>query len=408
METLYCFYFGCSKIVCGGERYCEEHRIEMNPSIENLKQKLFFPKIDPPMNASIQSTITSFFPNTDTPMVQITKHLSMDKSSCNVIGCHKKGYTWDGFCFLHKQNNSEDIILEHDIEMACKISMMENLKPCEDKSSSSSSYSSSSSSSSSSFSSSSSSSSTVSIHPPGRNISFPLTFILQDNDEKKKILKRRMVELFEKDVSIQLCFLVFNKLNYDQGDPMSHYKQVLLEWDKEKQIPKFSQVSTYKNMTFVDENTVTMDFFYKNQSSLRWNNSLQVYETDADYWCLVDCPFSTSNSLVNQSNQETNPTTNDIPDSTGIGYWESQLEIKGQKSNVILLDETTDHKSENEQDVWNLDSNLKEKIIEIMNGDLKNLSIRIIKRKLMSEFGSELINEKGDQIKKFIKKCIAR
>jgi DEK-like protein len=56
-----------------------------------------------------------------------------------------------------------------------------------------------------------------------------------------------------------------------------------------------------------------------------------------------------------------------------------------------------------------MDRKLNAKISEIVkNGDLTFLTVKKIKQQLVEEFGSTLVAEKGDSIKKFVAKCVTQ
>jgi len=82
---------------------------------------------------------------------------------------------------------------------------------------------------------------------------------------------------------------------------------------------------------------------------------------------------------------------------------------KSKKEKEPASSDSDSDSSESEKEEAGLGANVEAKIAEIVNvGDLAALSVKKIKLQLATEFGSELVAEKGDQIKKFVNKCVAK
>jgi hypothetical protein len=91
------------------------------------------------------------------------------------------------------------------------------------------------------------------------------------------------------------------------------------------------------------------------------------------------------------------------------GKSEKPAKKKSKKEKEPASSESESDSSESEKEEAGLGANVEAKIAEIVNvGDLAALSVKKIKLQLATEFGNELVAEKGDQIKKFVNKCVAK
>jgi hypothetical protein len=91
------------------------------------------------------------------------------------------------------------------------------------------------------------------------------------------------------------------------------------------------------------------------------------------------------------------------------GKSEKPAKKKSKKAKESSSEESDSDSSESEKEDATLGANVEAKIAEIVNsGDLAALSVKKIKVQLAAEFGNELVADKGDQIKKFVGKCVAK